>query len=282
MEFWLLPSRARLDAALPEFGRVFARAKALPSTDRGLDAALRNWGMPENTPWAAMLAGATEPEAYTHDWLVADLVSMHAEANTARILGLAAYGLSAEACEALGAAVKPWLRDEGFLMRGCGPGRWLLRCPAGMPSPETVSLDSALGVDLREISPRVPAWQRRNNELQIVLTQQTLNQSRLAQGAPAFNALWVWGFGRLQSPPKLRFRSLASQDPALHALARFTQLEMLELAAQSGSKMLRDFRDASDLTTAWAQGLRPTHAELRLADGSGFLARPYDALRFWR
>ncbi len=282
MEFWLLPSRARLDAAIPEFARWLNRAESLGDVGRGLDAALVPWGFAAPIPWAALLVGRTGPAAHTHDWLIADLVSMHAEANTARILSLAAYSLSAEACAALGAAVQPWFEDEGFEWHACGPGRWLLRCPTSTPSPGTVALDQALGVDLREITPRVREWQRRDNEMQIVLTQQTLNQSRLAQGAPAFNALWVWGFGRLPFSAQPRFQSVASQDPALTALASFCKLPEVDLSRRGGSMALRDLRNADDLARACSAGLRPHHAELRLADGTGYRTSRLDKLRFWR
>ena len=208
---------------------------------------------------------------------------MRVEPTTARILAPACAILAGEACSALGEALRPWLIDEGFSMHAAQPGRWLLGCPDGTVSPLTLALDAVLGLDLREILPKAREWQRRSNEMQIVLTQQTLNQTRVAQGLPSANSLWFWGFGRASaSPPSLALGAIASTDPQLAALGEYSQLPVLAVDTSSAHALLRDLRDPAQLARVWEQGLRPIHARLRFADGSGVRVGRLDRLRFWR
>jgi hypothetical protein len=281
MDLWLLPTRARIDAGLPELGRCLRRAEALPPIARGLDAALHAHGVTAPIPWAALLREAALGDAGDHAWAIADLVCVQAEPTTARIVALASQHLSADASAALFESLRPWFEDEAFALDALENGRCLLRCPPGTPDLETAALDTALGADLREITPSVRDWQRRGNEMQILLTQQTLNRSRVDQGLPAFNSLWFWGFGRLRQAPAVPFAAIASNDPLLLALARRGRLPVIGVAEKTSGAVLRDLRDPQSLAQAWKDGLRPVSAALRLHDGSGWRVRPWDRLRFW-
>lgn len=281
MEHWLLPSRTVALPAAPGLDRILGRATELPDIGRGLDAWLAaEFGLYE-VPWAGLLRSGTDAGA--RDWLIADLVSVRVEPTTARIVAHAGAILQGEACAALGAALEPWLLDEGFSMHPFGPGRWLIGCPDATPPPQSAALDAAIGVDLREIQPGSRAWQRRSNEMQILLTQQTLNQSRVAQGLPSANSLWFWGFGRLPAIPSVpAIGAVASPDPLLIALAQHAAVPVIAADAAHAGALVRDLRDPTELARVWGQGTRPGDANLRFADGSGVRVKAWDRLRFWR
>ncbi len=279
MDHWLLPTLPAALAAAPGLDRVLARGSALPAIERGLDAWLTaELGLPA-LPWAAVLRGAASGP---RDWLIADLVCVRVEPTTARIVAPASAVLQLDACAALGAALAPWFIDEGFSVHPAGPGRWLLDCPDGTPSPQTVALDAAMGVDLREIQPQPREWQRRGNEMQILLAQQTLNQSRVSQGLPSANSLWFWGFGHMIAARGLAPLAVASNDPLFQALARHQGCPVIAPEAAHAAAIVRDLRDPADLARAWGLGLRPGDASLRFSDGSGMRVGVWDRFKFWR
>ena len=280
-ELWLLPGASLAISSAPGIERVLARARALAGIGRGLDAILHAHASLAQIPWAALLRN-TIADAAGHDWLIADLVSIHAEPTTARIVAHAGASLPASVCADLGKALEPWFVDENFSMHESGAGRWLLCCPAGTMPPATPAIDAALGLDLRAIMPKSRDWQRRSNEMQILLTQQTLNQARVTQGLPSANSLWFWGYGRLPAKLSLGWVAIASSDPLLAALAVAAGVPLLDPFDQRPGPVMRDLRDPLLLAEVWKRGLRPARAQLRFADGSGCETGAWDRFKFWR
>ena len=285
MDLWLLPTRNQVAAlTLGDFQATCARGDPLPATDPGLDAALgaaQGWRQP--VPWAALLAGAAADSLTP--WLAADLVHVRAEAVGARVMALAVdQAVPDPDLRGLFEALRPWLADEAIEMVQIDGGRALLRCPASHGDPGTLAPDALLGCDLREVLPADLRWQRRLNEMQIVLTQQSGNESRIARGLPAWNTLWFWGQGSADLCPRPDFATLASTDPQLRALARRWALPVVdpEYPAPGPGPVLRDLRDPRQLRAAWLAGMRPEDAALRFGDGTGLRIRRWHRWRFWR
>lgn len=283
MDLWLLPSRPQVDAlALDGFGRLARRADPITACAPGMDAALRaHCGWTAKIPWAALLAG--EPTDSLTPWLAGDLVHLRAEQVSARVMALAVDRQRPDPdWPPLFGALRPWLADEAIEMVHEGHGRVLMRCPDSLGDPATLAPDALLGLDLRAALPADLRWQRRLNELQIVLTQQTLNAARAERGQPTWNMLWFWGQGSAAETPAPAFAAIASRDPQLQALARHWQRPLLAPAAVASGSVLRDLRDPGALASAWESGLRPRDALLRHADGSASRVRSIQRLRFWR
>lgn len=283
MDLWLLPSPATIKSlALPGFDPLARRADALPLAEPGLDAALREaFGWTSSPPWAALLAGADRDSATP--WLAADLVHVRPEMSGARVLALAVDHDPADPdlCT-LFAALQPWLADEAIELAATTGGRALLRCPISHGDPATVAPDALLGSDLRSVMPVDLRWQRRLNEMQIVLAQQSCNDARAARGLPNWNTLWFWGQGSADSCPPLPLAGVSSVDPLLAALARHQSAAMLDVDGQGPGPVLRDLRDPRRLARAWAAGLRPHDALARCVDGSGWRVRGWQRWRVWR
>ena len=283
MDLWLLPSSTQLThAQFDELRAICRRADALPAIEPGLDAALcASFGWRRSAPWAALLAGvgADSPTP----WLAADLIHVRAEVSGARVMALAADAPESDPdCALLFDALRPWLADEAIELAAVQGGRALLRCPVGHGDPAVAGPDAVLGCDLREILPADLRWQRRLNEMQIVLTQQSCNAARQARQLPPWNSVWFWGQGSTDECPPLPLRQVASTDPLLQALARQQQARLIADAAAAPAPVLRDLRDPRRLLAALQSGLRPRDAQLRCADGIGWRVRGWQRLRFWR
>lgn len=283
VDLWLLPSSRQIESLqLDGFATLTARADALAVIEVGLDAALRDaFGWRLDPPWAALLAGG-DPTSAT-PWLAADLMHVRAESLTARVMSLAVDQNAADADFAvLFDALKPWLADEAIELARVVGGRALLRCPANLGDPGVAAPDAVLGRDLRDVLPRDLTWQRRFNEMQIVLTQQSSNESRSARQLPAWNALWFWGMGSAATCPSLPVAALASVDPLLHALAARQRLPVIARDQPANGPVLRDLRDPRAFQQAWDAGLRPSRALVRCVDGGGWRVRPWQRWRVWR
>ncbi len=283
MDLWLLPNRNQVAAlALPGFDTLCARGDPLPPVEPGLDAALiaaYRWRQP--VPWAALLADA--PANSLTPWLAADLVHVRAEAVGARVMALAVDQNPPDPeLPGLFEALRPWLADEAIEMVRVGGGRALLRCPASHGDPATLAPDALLGCDLREVLPADLRWQRRLNEMQIVLAQQSCNESRGARGLPAWNTLWFWGQGSADLCPQPPVAAVASEDPQLRALARRWNLAVIQPGQQAQGAALRDLRNPRHLLQVWHSGLRPVDAALRFGNGQGLRLRRWHRWRVWR
>lgn len=283
MDLWLLPSpNAIKSLSLPGFEQLSRRADALPVTEPGLDAVMREaFGWASDAPWAALLAGADRDSPTP--WLAADLVHVRAEMSGARVLALAIDHDPADPDLAtLFAALQPWLADEAIELAATTGGRALLRCPISHGDPATVAPDALLGSDLRGVMPADLRWQRRLNEMQIVLAQQACNEARAARQLPSWNTLWFWGQGSADDCPALPLAAVSSVDPLLLALARHQDVATPDVDAASAGPALRDLRDPRRLARAWAAGLRPRDALLRCVDGNGWRVRGWQRWRVWR
>ncbi len=283
VDLWLLPSSTQLSSPqLAEFATLCRRADALPTLDPGLDAALQaSFEWQRCPPWAALLSGA--PTDSPTPWIAADLIHLRAEVVGARVMALATDAAEPDPdCALLFDALRPWLADEAIELAQVIGGRALLRCPISLGDPGAAAPDAVLGCDLREVLPADLRWQRRLNEMQIVLTQQSCNQARIRRHLPPWNSLWFWGQGSADECPALPLRHVASADPLLQALARHQQAESIAIDAVAAAPVLRDLRDPRHLLGALQAGLRPRDAQLRCVDGVGWRVKPWQRLRFWR
>jgi hypothetical protein len=283
MDLWLLPASSQLShPGCDELAAICRRADALAPIAPGLDAALcAGFGWRRSPPWAALLSGVGADSSTP--WLAADLIHVRAEVAGARVMALAADAAEPDPdLASLFAAVRPWLADEAIEMAQVEGGRALLRCPVNHGDPAVAGPDAVLGCDLREVLPVDLRWQRRLNETQIVLTQQSSNQARAARGLPPWNSLWFWGQGSADECPALPVRTIASSDPLLRALARHQGATCVDADARADAAVLRDLRDPRRLLGAWQSGLRPRDAQLRCVDGIGWRVRGWQRLRVWR
>lgn len=278
----MLPPLARLQQGAPAALRsALARADALPRSEPGMAEAVAAMLTLPGLPWASLLARERHPDT-VHDWLIADLVAVKADSDTARVIALGVDELDDATAQQLYAALEPWLAEEGIAMDMLAPGRALLRLPQAISPPTALSPEALLGLDLRLGMPPELVWQRRINEMQIVLSQHPLNTQRSHSGARVFNTLWFWGGGASTQLLRRSLPAVASSDPLLRALASQCAAAVLSPDTIGPRGSLYDLRVEADLQAAWSAGLRPRNALLRSLDGHGWRLRLWHRLRLWR
>ena len=168
----------------PPHERALAQALGLPLAD-GL------------IPWAALQAhqvlgadGAWGFITPCHWHLGSQLVVMN---------GSALNDLQEPQSRALLAAMQPYFAEDGITLHYQAPTRWLAQS-GHFESLATASLDRASGRDVSDWLPRqagAAALRRLQSEMQMLLHDHPVNESRSALGLPIVNAFWLSGTGRL-------------------------------------------------------------------------------------
>lgn len=114
------------------------------------------------------------------------------------------------------------LAGTGFELHAHPDGGWLCRCPDGLEC-ETVDPLDAIGRNLRDVLPTGrDAVRVRSlvNELQMLLHQHPVNESRAARAVPPVNSVWPWGVGVVRDPEVRVTGELLSDDAWLAGLWR--------------------------------------------------------------
>jgi len=109
-------------------------------------------------------------------------------------------------------------------------------------------------------------WRSLVNEIQMLLYNHPVNQSRQQEGKLTVNSVWLWGGGKLQwSPPELdvvytddRFAGMAASLAQIHNAALPSQLDDALLANQNSLLVITDLQSAilQKDVYAWLDGLK--------------------------
>ena len=214
--------------------------------------------------------------------------------------------LEAAESAALLASLEAHLAGTGFRLHSF-PGRgWLCECPADLVC-TAVEPAAAIGRNLRELLPggRDAAHVRALvNELQMLLHEHPVNETRASRGAPAMNSLWLWGFGAAVEPRaqaqgvlltddawlaglwRLHGGEVGSPDELSAHLRRSTAVLRVALAPANGDENLRDQLAALDqslLAPARAALIDGTVQCLSVHTGQSVFEVPrYARWRLWR
>ncbi|MBI2802715.1 MAG: hypothetical protein HYX63_20960 [Gammaproteobacteria bacterium] len=151
--------------------------------------------------------------------LRADPVHLHVDPNKVLLFGPAQLALTAAEADAF----LEVLRAEfpSLAWRRASPTRWYIR----RPSDVWAAAPSAAWLHGRSISPFFPtattdrAWRRLLNDVQMVLHDHPLNQTRVARGLPAVNGVWVFGGGSINAAAATPITRTFGNDVLLHGLA---------------------------------------------------------------
>jgi hypothetical protein len=204
---------ARTSGTLPPLESLcwlVGRAAAVPAPDAhwrqwllGFDADIlaefRRWPAGPCLA-AAMGAGLDSAPA----WGVAQPVHLVAGLDHVR-LGALADALPSDAeAQLLGATVRAHFAGDVLDLAQYRDHAWLVRCVEAVEC-TTHDPGSLAGLDIHDYLPagRDGARMRsRMNEIQMVLHEHPVNERRANTRAAAINALWLWGFGRLEALPR--------------------------------------------------------------------------------
>jgi hypothetical protein len=130
-------------------------------------------------------------------WACAQPVHLAAAMDHLRLAPLQQAQLTTTDRAALAASINTHFSDRGFKFDAFVDNTWLLR---SMSALDCQSHDPALvaGHNIHDYMPSGPdgAYVRSlMNEIQMVLHEHPVNESRARRNEPVINALWLWGFG---------------------------------------------------------------------------------------
>ena len=114
--------------------------------------------------------------------------------------------------------------EDGLRFEATDPERWYLHLGA-REGLATVPLSQAVGKDIHPLLPtgtRTVFWHRTLNELQMVLHQSPVNQTREARGAKPVNSVWLWGAGEVPGQLTSDWTHVWSDDFIVRGLALAT------------------------------------------------------------
>jgi len=270
-------------------------------------------GPDRDLPSAALCLLADAPElARDGCWFHADPVHLRPDRDRLLLFAGPALAPRVDEADALVAAFNAHFAGDGLYLIAVRPDRWYLRV-AEPPNLRTCPLYDVVGRDLDACLPSGPdarAWNRWQNEAQMLFYGHPVNQARETAGRPVISGVWTWGGGVLpavSSGPALTI----ADHPLAVGLARasgdaWRGLDALDCAAwRDATGTVLVFWDhlwqsvsAGDLD-AWRHGLDALNAlvatlwselaakrlrRLTIDDGSGcrFILSRADQRCFWR
>jgi hypothetical protein len=181
---------------------------------------LRRYGIDSGSAPYALHAEGGEPT--TAVWLRADPCHMRVNRDGLILADASTFELDREEAEALVEALNRHFAADGMIFYPMQPERWYLRLEA-LPSIDTTPLDEARGRDIDALLPRGEAsmhWRRTLNEIQMLLHQHPINETREARGALPINSVWLWGAGTYEAPTRRPYHRVRSRDPLAAGLAQ--------------------------------------------------------------
>lgn len=244
----LFPTKQLLKAAapdlrLPGLQTLLARGTSQSCAAEGVEAALCTaLGVSRQQDWplAPITLAADGGEARDAYWLRADPVHLRVMRDRIVLADADALSLSRPEADALAAAIG---QHFGADLRPLPlhPRRWYLRFPVA-PNLTTTPLSVAVGRDIDLLLPRggdAMRFRSQLNELQMLLHEHPVNQTREARGELPVNSLWLWGGG--QQPAASRMLSIAiyTRDPEAQALGAFCNARVHALPAQLDAQLLK-------------------------------------------
>jgi hypothetical protein len=133
-------------------------------------------------------------------WLRIDPVELHVDGAQIYLLGNQHLELTLEETQRLMLEINPFLvADNLNILGGSSPMNWYLRLDHA-PEVGTYCLSEVIGQDIRPYLPfglRQQQWRKLMTEIQMLLSQSSVNQQRMQQCRPMVNSVWFWGEGRL-------------------------------------------------------------------------------------
>lgn len=306
----LFPSARLLEAAaqelrLPALESVLARGHRSACAAEGIEAYLCELlGIERQQDWplAPITLEADGGQAEAAYWLRADPVHLSVMRDRLVLEDSAALELSQPEADALAADIRAHF-GASFCPMPAQPQRWYLRLPEP-PQLATTPPSSAAGRDIDGLQPRgrdAMRFRALINELQMLLHDHPVNQSREARGSLPVNSLWLWGGGTLPESPSCSLR-IASNHPEIDAIARFAGIRLAPLPARFDSGVA-DVVVVDDLIASgqagdafgWREAIRQleskvhallqSHQTFCLADpirGTAYQWHAINQYRFWR
>lgn len=314
----LLPIPAGIEArdlpATPYLSRLLSRSdlQFAPHDYAGILARIAGIDLP--LPLANLRYQSDTGQSATQYCLCADPVHLAPGREGMVLFDSGHFSLQETEVAALGATIKPLLKESGYRLETPASSRWYLLSeqPFGITSGE---LYNVAGGDIGTHLPVQRQWRQLLNELQMLLHDCEVNQTREARGELPINSLWFWGESGVVAPQVQRQAradiwftdepiavGLAAHIGARHefvadaktALTAVSASASVRVIVPTGSDALhlddpaRWLDHVNLLETNWCKPLctalqRNQFQQLvLLLSGAAFRSTPWKMRRFWR
>lgn len=221
----------------PALDVLFRRARHRPLGLDSLAVLADRLGLPQPLPHAALCALGLGLQADGH-WMHADPVSLQPSRGELILLDSSQFKLTDDESAALLSALNAHFAEDGLQFVATDATRWFLRVSRA-PAMHTTPLQQVLG---RDIHPHLPRgghamhWHRLLNELQMLLYQHPVNDTRDRQGEPLVHSVWLWGEGTLPPAQPVQHPLQLWADGALwQGIARWQQRPIQPLPVDAAS-----------------------------------------------
>ena len=306
--------RALGDLRLPALETLLARGTRAACAMEGVEAALCNeLGIPRQSdyPIAPITLEADGGTAGTDYWLRADPVHLRVMRDHVVLADSGVLEISRQEAEALAQTITGHF-GEALSPIPLHPKRWYIRFGT-MPQLLTTPVSNAVGRDINPFLPQgedARTFRTLLNELQMLLFDHPVNQTREARGELPVNSLWLWGGGHrpvLSGTPATLYTQNAEAVaighccgadvqplPTRFSAARMNGNSLILLDQLTGAGQYGDaygWREAlgvleRDWFAPLLTNLRQMDPEdLRLVDpvnGESLILKRADAWKFWR
>lgn len=177
-----------------------------------------------NWPVAPVMLHADAPGLLKSDkdfWMRADPVHLRIEQNHIMLADSQAFQISGQEAEEITRSLNDSLGDPGFSFMPLHPNRWYIRT-AQAPEMQTCTLSQ---VTCRNINHYLPTgsdsirWHKIFNEIQMLLYDHPVNQSRESRGELTVNSVWFWGGGVMPQAILSPYTHIWSNNDLASALA---------------------------------------------------------------
>ncbi|AUI67725.1 hypothetical protein [Beggiatoa leptomitoformis] len=181
------------------------------------------------------------PITYLHDYgtvqkdttyLRADPVYLQADRDKLILFDVfSTHPPSTTETDALLNSLNTFYQPDGLQFYAATPNRWYIRLTQ-TPALNTTPLLDVIGRDIQAFMPTGTdkrQWCAILNEIQMLLHQHLVNQSRTEQRQPLINSLWFWGLGKLPPPPAPRWQYVWSNDPFVRGLATLSTVSQADV-----------------------------------------------------
>ena len=218
---------------------------------------------------APVRAAADGLDVWAGFWLCADPVNLQLQQS--QVVLQPDVQCNAEEAAALCATLNKHFIEDGLTFFAPHPQRWYVRS-AEASSVTMTPLRVAAWRDVKTFQPQgedALRWQRVTNEIQMLLHEHGINQTREAKGLPAINSVWLWGAGHT-CEPRSSFDVVGGDDALSAAFACVAGVpvvaslaDMLDVQGQHGlwvSTVLGEAWQRGDLY-AWRKAIEVVERE---------------------
>lgn len=274
--FWPEPALSGVyqDLALPALENLLAKCACEEGEPQRLEAWLcRAFGVGKQQDWPVapltlQIDRAEDIKAGNDYWIRADPVHLHIERDQILLADSRVFRISSEEADQFTDFLNRHFaaNDQQLLFLPLRPDRWYLRLTETAPA-KTCLLGAAVNRGINELLPFGPnqtAWRRLFNEVQMLLHDHPLNQSREARGEPAINSTWFWGGGTMPESVASPYTQVWSNDILAGSLALASSTNHVQLPA--GAAPWRQSMISGDHLVV----LSALHAKAQYADAYGW------------